>query len=268
MSVIFDQILDRTMLTPRFQGIVSLREHRLFGYEATIRGPSDSPFHTPEALFLEAHLRGRLVRLDLLCREAAIREFCRQRLPGRLFLNVTAVTLQQPDFSPGHTLQYLDRYGLPPEEIVIELTEQHPIDDFGVMRRAVCHYRNCGFAVAIDDMGAGYAGLRLWEELRPDYVKIDRHFIQGISGDPVKRHFVAALQTMAGGLGCSLVAEGIENAADWQAVLSLGIDLGQGYFFARPQASPPRFLARRSGLHCGPDAPAAIQTLNAALMSP
>lgn len=242
MTASLTEILDRGQLVPRFQAIVSLAEAKLFGYEATIRGPADSLLHAPLALFGAAQRAGRLVELDRHCRQAAIREFSRLRLPGRLFLNVTAATLLQPDFSPGHTLQYLDRFGLQPEEIVIELTEQHPIDDFAVLRRAVAHYRHYGFAVAIDDLGAGYAGLRLWEELRPDYVKIDRHFIQGIDKDPVKLHFVRSMQQLARNLGCRLIAEGVESTGELLAVSSLGIEFVQGYYFARPQASPPRFL--------------------------
>lgn len=242
MTATFAEILDRGLLDARFQSIVSLAEARLFGYEATIRGPADGPLHAPLALFHAAQRTGRLVDLDRLCRQVAIREFSRLRLPGRLFINVTAATLLQRDFSPGHTLQYLDRFGLAPEEIVIELTEQYPIDDFDVMRRAVAHYRNYGFAVAIDDLGAGYAGLRLWEELRPDYVKIDRHFIQGIDEDPVKLHFVRSMQELARGVGCRLIAEGVESRGELLAVTMLGIELVQGYYFARPQASPTRFL--------------------------
>jgi EAL domain-containing protein (putative c-di-GMP-specific phosphodiesterase class I) len=242
MSTALDEIFARGLLSPRFQVIVALGEGRVFGYEATVRGPSDSPLHLPANLFRAAERGGRLVELDLLCRQVAIRECARLRLPGRLFLNVTAATLLQPDFSPGHTLQYLDRCGLRPEEVVIEVTEQHPVDDFEVLRRAVCHYRNLGFSVAIDDLGAGYAGLRLWAELRPDYVKIDRHFIQGIDEDPIKLHFVRSMQEIARGLGCRVVAEGIETRAELLVVARLGIGLGQGYYFARPQAVPPRFV--------------------------
>jgi EAL domain-containing protein (putative c-di-GMP-specific phosphodiesterase class I) len=254
MTASLTEILHRGLLVPRFQSIVSLAEARLFGYEATIRGPADGPLQTPLELFFAAQCQGRLVELDLHCRQEAIREFSRLRLPGRLFLNLSAATLLQPDFSPGHTLQYLDRFGLHPEEIVIELTEQHPIDDFAVVRRAVAHYRNCGFAVAIDDLGAGYAGLRLWEELRPDYVKIDRHFIKGIDKDPVKLHFVRSMQQLAQVLGCRLIAEGVESRGELLAVSRLGVELAQGYYFARPQARPTRFLP--AGLLAGllPDA--------------
>lgn len=243
MTVDLADILDRSLLVPRFQGIVSLAEEKLFGYEATIRGPEGGPLHAPCDLFLAAQGAGRLVELDLRCREAAIREYARLRLPGRLFLNVTATTLLQPDFSPGHTLQYLDRFGLRPEEIVIELTEQYPIDDFAIVGRAVAHYRNYGFAVAIDDLGAGFAGLRLWEELRPEFVKIDIHFIRGIDEDPIKLQFVRSMQAIASVLGCRLIAEGVETRGELLAVSRLGIDYAQGYYFQRPQARPRRFLS-------------------------
>ncbi|WP_163004214.1 EAL domain-containing protein, partial [Pseudomonas viridiflava] len=88
---------------------------------------------------------------------------------------------------PGRTLEMLRRYNIAPKNVVIELTEQMPTDDFDLLYNALHHYRDMGFSIALDDLGAGYSSLRLWSELRPDYVKIDRHFIDGIHQDAVKR---------------------------------------------------------------------------------
>jgi EAL domain-containing protein (putative c-di-GMP-specific phosphodiesterase class I) len=258
MTATFAEILARGLLVPRFQAVISLAEARIFGYEATVRGPLDGPLNAPLSLFYAAQRQGRLVELDLLCQQVAIRDFAHLRLPGRLFINFTAATLLRSDFSPDHTLQYLDRFGLGPKDVVIELTEQHPIDDFDVMRRTVIRCRNIGFAVAIDDLGAGYAGLRLWEELRPDYVKIDRHFIQGIDENPGKLHFVRSMQELASALGCRVIAEGVESRAELLALDLLGVELVQGYYFAKPQGCPPRFLPSRHVADLRPDSPGAV----------
>ena len=82
----------------------------------------------------------------------------------------------EPKHQPGRTLQLLQTLGIPPSQVVIELTEQSPTDDFTLLDTALHHYRAMGFSIALDDLGAGYSSLRLWSELRPDYVKIDRHF--------------------------------------------------------------------------------------------
>jgi EAL domain-containing protein (putative c-di-GMP-specific phosphodiesterase class I) len=231
-------IIANQRLTAWFQPILDLREGRIFGFEAVIRGPSDSPLHSPANLFAIAERCGRLVELDLLCRAVNIRAFARLRLEGRLFLNVTPATLLEPNFPPGFTRRFLKKLGLSPDRVVIELTEHHPIDDYNLMRQAIAYYRDMGFAVAIDDLGAGYAGLRLWSELRPDFVKFDRHFIQGIDEDPCKRQFIQSLQEIALSLGCRTIAEGVETTGECTLVQSLGVSLGQGYLFARPSPRP------------------------------
>jgi len=197
-----DDVLRREQVETVLQPLVDLRAGRILGYEALSRGPADSPLHNPLVLFDAATEQGRLVELEALCRRRAIEAFTAQDLPGKLFVNVTPDTLLQEDFRPGMTREILRRVGLPAERVVVELTEHFPNPDYEVLRRATSHYRAMGFSIAIDDLGAGYAGLRLWSELRPDYVKIDKHFIRGIEQDLVKREFVRSIQEIATGLGC------------------------------------------------------------------
>lgn len=96
-------------------------------------------------------------------------------------------------------------------------------------------YRQLGFEIAIDDLGAGYSGLKLWSEVNPDYVKIDRHFIHGIDRSIVKREFVKSMVTISQGLRCQVIAEGIETLDELDVVRRLGIEIGQGYLFAHPE---------------------------------
>ncbi len=107
------------------------------------------------------------------------------------------------------------------------------------MGQAVQHYRALGFQIAIDDLDGGYAGLRMWSELRPEYVKIDRHFIQRIDEDVVKQEFVRSIIDIARGLNCCVIAEGIETEEEFHCVSRMGVNFGQGYYFARPQSLPP-----------------------------
>jgi len=100
------------------------------------------------------------------------------------------------------------------------------------------HYRNMGFEIALDDLGAGYSGLRLWSELLPEYVKIDSHFINDINNDPVKFNFVKSIQNIASSLHCHVIAEGIETENEFKAIAELGITHAQGYYFARPAFIP------------------------------
>ncbi|WP_426141581.1 bifunctional diguanylate cyclase/phosphodiesterase [Pseudomonas sp. DWP3-1-2] len=223
-----------------FQPIVSLPERRILGYEALTRGPSNSSLHSPINLFAVARQAGRLSELELLCRESACRRFSQQKLPGKLFLNVSPESLLEPAHPPGRTLQMLKRYRIAPSDVVIELTEQTPTEDFQLLYTALHHYRDMGFSIAMDDLGAGYSSLRLWSELRPEYVKIDRHFIDGIHQDAVKREFVGSMLQMARASRALVIAEGIELPEELAVLKEMGVELVQGYLLCRPQEQPPR----------------------------
>ena len=221
-------ILNRGAVTSLFQPIVSTLEERIVGFEALSRGPSDSPLHSPLTLFAAARHHGILTELEMLCRDRAVSRFCNLNLPGKLFLNVSPESLLEHQHYPGRTLEILQRNGLKPDQVVIELTEQAPIEDLSLLRSALHHYRDMGFSIALDDLGAGYSSLRLWSELQPEFVKIDRHFIDGIHRDPVKREFVASILHMAKASRACVIAEGIEQPEDLAVLEDIGIDWVQG----------------------------------------
>ncbi|SFH30604.1 bifunctional diguanylate cyclase/phosphodiesterase [Pseudomonas sp. NFACC45] len=233
-------ILAQSGLHSLFQPIICLSERRIVGYEALTRGPSNSPLHSPIALLSVARQAGRLSELELACRRSACQRFNEQKLPGKLFLNVSPESLLEAAHQTGRTLQLLQDFGIPPSQVVIELTEQTPIDDFQLLQTALHHYRAMGFSIALDDLGAGYSSLRLWSELRPDYVKIDRHFIDGIHQDALKREFVGSILKIARASRAQVIAEGIELPEELAVLIEMGVDLVQGYLLARPQEQPSR----------------------------
>lgn len=232
------RIMSEGLLCPVFQPIIDFRARAILGYEALIRGPQDSPLHLPDALFGAAKRLGQSLELEHLCREASLRAFTAQRLPGRLFLNVTPSCLLDERLMNGSTRALLNELGLPPNRIVIELTENQQITDMPGILDVLVSYRGRGFQIAIDDLGEGFANLRMWSELRPEFVKIDKHFVLGIAQDRIKYHFVRAMQDLAEICNASLVAEGIERAEDFSCIRDMGIACGQGYFIARPETQP------------------------------
>jgi len=240
-------ILAQSGLHSLFQPIVCLSERRILGYEALSRGPSNSPLHSPLNLFAVARHAGRLTELEVACRESACRRFSQQNLEGKLFLNVSPESLLEPQYQSGRTLKMLHDLGVPPSRVVIELTEQTPTDDFQLLFNALHHYRDMGFSIALDDLGAGYSSLRLWSELRPDYVKIDRHFIDGIHQDAVKREFVGSILQIARASRAQVIAEGIELAEELKVLTEMGVDLVQGYLLGRPQEQPARDIQQMLG---------------------
>ncbi|MBC3476246.1 EAL domain-containing protein [Pseudomonas taiwanensis] len=227
-------ILAHRSIHSLFQPIISPNDGRIFGHEALSRGPSNSPLHSPLNLFTIARQAGRLTELEATCRESACRRFSEQNLEGKLFLNISPESLLEPHYPSGRTLKLLEQLGLSPSRVVIELTEQTPTDDFQLLFNALHHYRDMGFSIALDDLGAGYSSLRLWSELRPDYVKIDRHFIDGIHCDPLKREFVGSILQIARASKAQVIAEGIELAEELAVLMEMGVDLVQGYLLGRP----------------------------------
>ena len=237
------RIIEQRSLTARFQPIVEMHNGDILGYEGLIRGPSDSPLHSPLNLFKAASENNLTVTVEHLCRHVILEQFAAQKLPGKLFLNVSPECLLQRDTRNGETLDYIRDLGINPERVIIELTEYQPTHDYGLLCEAVFHYREMGFEIAIDDLGEGFSSLRLWSELKPDYVKIDMHFIQGIDHDPVKAQFVRSIQSIAEKSGTRVIAEGIETQSELLTVREMGVACGQGYHIARPHPTPTRAIS-------------------------
>lgn len=232
-------ILHQRSLSALFQPVMDISDGTFIGFEGLIRGPADSPLHSPINLFAAAKQQGLSLEVEMLCRQIVLESFFMQDLPGKLFLNVSPDALTDPSFKNGQTLAYLETLGIDPQRIIIEITENQPTFDFEAMRNALLHYRDMGFQIAMDDLGEGFSSLRLWSELRPEYVKIDMHFVQGVNADPLKQQFIRSIQSIALSSGTQVIAEGIETAAEFRVIRDIGIACGQGYFIARPKPVPP-----------------------------
>lgn len=232
------EIIKQENLTAFFQPIYLNDACKIYGYEALIRGPSDSPLHSPIALFDAAVEQDLLSELELVCRKISIARYVELGLSGKLFLNISPMVFLQADHPQGKTLSFLKEHGLEPEQVVIEISEKYPIDTTGLLQEALIHYRSLGFKVAVDDLGAGYAGLKLWSEVKPDYVKIDRYFINQCHLDPVKREFIKSILHLGHSINAKVIAEGIETNEEYQQLEDLGLNIYQGFLFARPEPFP------------------------------
>ncbi len=237
------RILRDNALSVVFQPVLDMHGRKYLGYEALIRGPKDTAMHSPAALF-EAAQQGNLRReLEHACRAAAIREFARLRTQQlapdcKLFINLSASMLGDPVLMHDDMLQAMASQGLRPDQIVIEITENQKVTDFSVFREVLARYRRLGYSFAIDDLGEGFSNLRMWSEIRPEFVKIDRHFISGIGNDVLKFRLARAMVEIAEACHATLIAEGIEEEAEFATIRDLGIRCGQGYLICRPQTQP------------------------------
>lgn len=230
-------ILQQRLLSAVFQPIVDLNQVCVYGHEGLIRGPVNTDLHSPLALFKEAELNHLDFEMEHLSRQIVLESFAKTRNSNKLFLNISPASLiQQPNANKGATLAYIHKLGLDPHNVIIELTESGPGFDYDILCHAAQHYRNMGFEIAMDDLGEGFSNLRLWSELKPDYVKIDKHFIQGINDDEVKMQFVRSIQQIAQNSGTKVIAEGIETEAELSVIKDLKIQYGQGYLLGYPEA--------------------------------
>jgi EAL domain-containing protein (putative c-di-GMP-specific phosphodiesterase class I)/GGDEF domain-containing protein len=240
------KLLEERNVSSVFQPIFSFREGRIIGFEALIRGPRGSLLQTPAELFGAAAEEGMAVELNLLCVQQLLRAFVQRGLEGSLFLNVSPQLILQRGVDRARVERFMGEVGIEPARVVIELTEDYPTVDFRTVRESLMLYRSMGFRVAIDDLGEGFASLRLWSELRPAFVKADKHFVTGVATDPVKAQFLRAIQHIAENSGSLVIAEGIENAADFKVVKEMGVACGQGFFIGRPDEQPSAELPREA----------------------
>ncbi|WP_186830546.1 EAL domain-containing protein, partial [Mitsuaria sp. TWR114] len=237
LSIALSAVIRDGALDIHFQPLVEVERAQILGYEALTRGPADTPLHSPLVLFEAAARLGRLVELERLVVRRALRRFKELKLPGQLFLNLTADTLLATSDRGALIAREFAQLDLPASRVVIELTETRPILEPERLQDSMRSLRELGFVVALDDLGEGFASLKRWMDIRPDFVKIDRHFIDGIAQEPLKQQFVRSILEMAASSGCTVVAEGLEQLSDLTVLRRLGVPVCQGYLLARPSAA-------------------------------
>ncbi|HSN69080.1 MAG TPA: EAL domain-containing protein, partial [Thermoanaerobaculia bacterium] len=182
---------------------------------------------------------GVLWPLERLCRRKALEGLPRLERDQCLFLNVEPDTIHDPDLAGDGFLERLRRAGLGPEQVVLELTERAAVRNYASFLRTLVGFRERGFRLAMDDVGAGYAGLHAIAELGPDFIKADMQLVRGLHRSAIKRELIATMARFARNTGITLVAEGVEERDELDSLRSIGVPCAQGYLFARPDA-PPR----------------------------
>lgn len=232
-TVLHDWPAVTAAVTHAFQPIVQLRTGRCHGFEALMRGWEPAGFPTIAALLDAAHADSRLAEVESVLHAKAIARF-HTLSPGpdvRLFLNVDARLI-------GTTDALIAVAADQPVPVVHEISEARPVAGTVAVESVIDQCRAAGIAMALDDFGVGFAGLKLLYETRPDFVKIDRFFVAGIDRDLRKRAIVSYLVGYAHALGIVTVAEGIETAAEFYTCRDIGCDFGQGYLLGRPVTDP------------------------------
>ncbi|AXT32674.1 GGDEF domain-containing protein [Pseudoalteromonas tunicata] len=237
------QLLTEQNISTVFQPIFDLANSCILGYEALSRGPKGHPLEFPNQLFLAAEQQGKVSELELLCRKKAIENFALLGLSGKLFLNVSPRTLLDPKHPKGETQHLLEQHGLSAAQVVIEVTEQDEVPNHQLLQQTLAYYRELGFSIAIDDLGAGHSGLRKWSELQPDIIKIDKYFIDHCHQSIVKKEFLKSIIDLAKATNTQVIAEGIEHQEELDLLTGLGVSLAQGFLLERPSIEPSRLFS-------------------------
>jgi EAL domain-containing protein (putative c-di-GMP-specific phosphodiesterase class I) len=217
-----------------FQPIVLPAERRVYAYEALVR--NDEPtLLSPLDLFDAAECLGRVHELGRTIRRKIAEASGSAPLEVLLFANVHSTELTDNDLlSEGAPLSAVAH------RIVLEITERSTLDRVSGLPGRLASLRKLGYRIAVDDLGAGYAGLSSFAQLEPDFVKLDIALIHGVDQEPRKRSVVRGMaQLCTRDLGIRVVCEGVETAAERDTLAEDGLDLFQGYLFARPARGFP-----------------------------
>jgi EAL domain-containing protein (putative c-di-GMP-specific phosphodiesterase class I) len=216
-----------------FQPIVSLLDQRVFAFEALVRGPAGEGAGS----VLSQITPDNIYAFDQSCRVKAIETAAELGLAetgAALSINFIPGAVYRPETCIKATLAAAGRVGFPRDRLIFEVTEGEKVVDRAHLRGILEEYRRHNFRSAIDDFGAGYAGLNLLAEFQPDIIKIDLELIRDIDTKPVGQKIVSAMVGLCRDLAIKVIAEGIETRAELDVLQAMGIDLFQGYLFAKP----------------------------------
>ncbi|MFL0197245.1 GGDEF domain-containing protein [Clostridium sp. WILCCON 0269] len=220
-----------------YQPIVSLSNGKIIGYEALSRGPADSPLQNPDKLFKAAQVHNKTWELEQLCRTKAIERAVNIEKNTYLFINVDPHIFKDEKFKKGFTKEFLAQHNTSPDCIIFEITEKTCIEDYKSFKQALKNYVDQGYKIAIDDIGSGYSGLKMLNETKPHFIKIDMDLIRNINEDSFKQSLIECFVKLSETTNMKLIAEGIETKEELKTLISLGVFAGQGFLIGRPAAT-------------------------------
>lgn len=229
-------LLRRGFYSMAFQPIWETGTLRPYAFEALLRGPKGTPLAEPGRLFNESGFMNvnLLFRLDMVCIGSAVRTG--RNLPSNLkiSINIHGYTLKQLSLNSDAFEGLLDELEIAPDRIILEITENTETGDVQDVRRSLRPFRRLGMKVALDDVGTRHTCFEHIFWLEPDYIKVDRTFIQDIDTHARKQGIVHGLSLMSEKVGASLLAEGIESHGELKTVTDIGVPYAQGYLLGRP----------------------------------
>lgn len=209
------------------------------GYELLLRPLPELPPFRPSELFAAAREAGLHSFLDREARSSAIRVASRQLPAGvKKFINFLPSSIYRPEECLQQTFERIIMSGMDPADFVFEVVETERLDDVKHLNKVFSVYRNMGIRLAMDDLGDQFATMEVMEQLRPDYVKLDRKWVAGCDSDADKQRRIDDVLERAARFHGVVLAEGVEREEEWRFLREAGVPLMQGYLFGRPAPVP------------------------------
>jgi EAL domain-containing protein (putative c-di-GMP-specific phosphodiesterase class I)/CheY-like chemotaxis protein len=227
------RIIDEESINVRFQPIYFLKPMRLLGLEMLSRPQTTTPMLNPEVFFRAALKYGVYYEVEMIGWRKALK-MASESFDGRqtLFLNCEPYLVESARFKT--VKEMFSGFGMSSNEVYLEITERSAVTAFDAFYERLREYRHDGFKIAVDDLGAGYSSLESIIEIRPEAIKLDRHIVNGVSQDLYKNSIVKLFVAFCRENNIICVAEGIETKEDFESLVELGVDAGQGYYLCRP----------------------------------
>ena len=228
-----------------FQPIIDIRKQDIFSYEALVRGNNNEG----AGQILAQVNADNLYTFDQSCRVKAIEMATRLNMQHKLSINFMPNAVYKPETCIRKTLEASRYYAFPLENIIFEISESEKVTNVPHLKEIIRYYKECGFTISLDDFGSYYANLDLLADLDMDIIKLDMTLIRNIDQDKKRQTVVENACRMCRSLGHRVIAEGIETEAEFHTLYQLGLNLYQGYYFARPgfESLPDIHCPRLSG---------------------
>lgn len=237
----FFDVINHESITSHFQPIIDMKNNTIYGYETLARGvKDDGSLIYPGELFEKSKRNDLNFKLDRLCRESALKTAATKKIHQKVFINFIPTSIYDPTFCLQSTEKWAKQLEFDPSQIVFEVVETELVKDQKHLKNILEFYREKGYKIALDDVGEGYSSLNMLIELKPDIIKVDRNIIQDINKNKLKQSVYKALYNIAKEQEIEVLAEGVETAYELETVKEIGVDLVQGYYFAKPTSEPVR----------------------------
>ncbi len=216
--------------TMAFQPIVDIEKKEIFAHEALVRGLENQ---SAASILAQVNDQNRYL-FDQNCRVTAIKLASELNLKMYLSVNFMPNAVYRPENCIRTTLKAAEKYDFPRDRIIFEVTENEKVVDHNHLSNIFREYQRLGFKTAIDDFGAGYSGLNLLAKFKPDIIKLDIELIKEIDKDEIQQTIVSGIFDFCQKINCQVIAEGVETVEEARTLTNIGINLLQGYYFARP----------------------------------